>query len=385
MIIKELSKEYTKIEKKLHSINNYLYNNPELGYEEIKSSKKIIEFLKQSVGIKDFQYFEDIPTAFVGKLKGRKSSKENIAICIEYDALPGIGHACGHNVISSIGLGAIYLVSKYTNDLNNDVTIVGCPAEEIIPLTFKNGGGGGKIKLIKKGVFNETKAALMIHPATRDEVDPLMIAVKQIDVEFYGKAAHASGSPYVGKNALDAQILAYNNISALRQQLQPVEKVHGIITHGGESPNIIPDYTRSSWMIRAQKTKDLNRLEKKIINCFKGAAESTGCKLNIVEGNGTYENLVTDKKLKSIFMENSKKLSVDMKTNESYDQSKNGSTDFGNISKLVPSLHAFLQIVDDDGKIVNHQPEFAHATITKRATDMIETGSVLLASTILDL
>ena len=144
MIIKELSKEYTKIEKKLHSINNYLYNNPELGYEEIKSSKKIIEFLKQSVGIKDFQYFEDIPTAFVGKLKGRKSNKENIAICIEYDALPGIGHACGHNVISSIGLGAIYLLSKYTNDLNNDVTIVGCPAEEIIPLTFKNGGGGGK-------------------------------------------------------------------------------------------------------------------------------------------------------------------------------------------------------------------------------------------------
>ena len=138
-------------------------------------------------------------------------------------------------------------------------------------------------------------------------------------------------------------------------------------------------------MIRAQKTKDLNRLEKKIINCFKGAAESTGCKLNIVEGNGTYENLVTDEKLKSIFMENSKKLSVDMKTNESYDQSKNGSTDFGNISKQVPSLHAFLQIVDDDGKIVNHQPEFAHATITKRATDMIETGSVLLASTILDL
>jgi metal-dependent amidase/aminoacylase/carboxypeptidase family protein len=225
----------------------------------------------------------------------------------------------------------------------------------------------------------------MIHPATRNEVDPLMIAVKQIDIEYFGKSAHASGSAYVGKNALDAQILAYNNISALRQQLQPVEKVHGIITHGGESPNIIPDYTRSSWMIRAQKTKDLNRLEKKIINCFKGAAESTGCKLNIVEGNGTYENLVTDEKLRLIFMENSKKLSLDMKTNESYDQSKNGSTDFGNISKLVPSLHAFLQIVDDDGKIVNHQPEFAHATITKRATDMIETGSVLLASTILDL
>ena len=167
-------------------------------------------------------------------------------------------------------------------------------------MTYENGGGGGKIKLLDQGAFDNTAYSVMIHPATRNEVDPLMIAVKQVDIEYFGKAAHASGSAYVGKNALDAQILAYNNISALRQQLQPVEKVHGIITHGGESPNIIPDYTRSSWMIRAQETKDLNRLEKKIINCFKGAAESTGCKLNIVEGNGTYENLVTDKKLKSI-------------------------------------------------------------------------------------
>ena len=117
MIIKELSKEYSKIEKKLYSINNYLYNNPELGYQEFKSTKKIIQFLKETVRIKDFEYFDDIPTAFVGKLKGKKSSKENIAICIEYDALPGIGHACGHNVISSIGLGAMYLLSKYTLSL----------------------------------------------------------------------------------------------------------------------------------------------------------------------------------------------------------------------------------------------------------------------------
>ncbi len=385
MIIKELSKEYSKIEKKLYSINNYLYNNPELGYQEFKSTKKIIQFLKETVRIKNFEYFEDIPTAFVGKLKGKKSSKENIAICIEYDALPGIGHACGHNVISSIGLGAIYLLSKYTKDLNTDVTIVGCPAEEIIPLTFENGGGGGKIKLINNGVFNETKAALMIHPATRDEVDPLMIAVKQLDVEFHGKAAHASGSPYVGKNALDAQILAYNSISVLRQQLKTTEKVHGIITNGGESANIIPDFTRSSWMIRAQRTSELKKLESKIIKCFKSAALATGCKVNIIEGNGIYENLVTDKKLATIFTKFSKELSIDMKTNKDFDQSKNGSTDFGNISKLIPSLHAFLAIVPDDGKVVNHQPEFADATLTRGAKEAIKNGSILLAATVLEL
>ena len=384
-MIKDLSSEYSKIEKNINSINEYMYKNPELGYEEFKSSKKIIDFLKKNVGINNFQYFKDIPTAFVGQLKVKKTRKENIAICIEYDALPGIGHACGHNIISSIGLGAMYLLSKNKNKLNTDINIVGCPAEEIIPLTFKNGGGGGKIKLIEKGVFKNTKAALMIHPATRNEVDPLMIAVKQIDVEFYGKAAHASGSPYIGKNALDAQILAYNSISVLRQQLKTTEKIHGIITDGGDSANIIPDFTRSSWMIRAQKTQELKQLETKIIKCFKSAGLATGCEVNVIEGNGIYENLVTDKKLASIFTKYSKDLSVDMKTNEAFDQSKNGSTDFGNISKLIPSLHAFLAIVPDDGSVVNHQPEFADATLTAAAKEAIKNGSILLAATILEL
>ena len=138
-MIKDLSSEYSKIEKTINSINEYIYKNPELGYEEFKSSKKIIDFLKKNVGINNFQYFKDIPTAFVGQLKVKKTRKENIAICIEYDALPGIGHACGHNIISSIGLGAMYLLSKNKNKLNTDINIVGCPAEEIIPLTFKNG------------------------------------------------------------------------------------------------------------------------------------------------------------------------------------------------------------------------------------------------------
>jgi len=379
-----LKSDFSKYKKSLIQLNEYMYKNPELGYQEVKSVDKITKLIQKFVIDAKFKKFNEIPTAFTASFN-KRTSKKDIAICIEYDALPNVGHACGHNLISSIGLGAFFILSNYKKELDYEIKLVGCPAEEIIPLTYKNGGGGGKIKLLDQGVFDNTAYSLMIHPATRNEVDPLMIAVKQLDIEFFGKAAHASGSAYVGRNALDAQILAYNNISALRQQMQSVEKVHGIITHGGESPNIIPDYTRSSWMIRAQKTKDLKKLEKKIMNCFKGAAESTGCILNVVEGNGTYENLVTDKKLKNIFMNKSQELSIDMKTNESYDQSKNGSTDFGNISKIVPSLHAFLQIVDDDGTIVNHQPEFAHATVTKRATDMIETGSILLASTILDL
>ena len=385
MITKELLKDFSKIEKKIFKLNNYLYENPELGYEEIKSHQQITKLISQNVKSAEIKPVKGIPTAFTGKINKKNSSQKTISICIEYDALPGVGQACGHNIISSIGIGAFYLLSKNIDKLNDIIQIVGCPAEEILPLSFKNGGGGGKIRLLEKGVFDKNKAVLMIHPATRNEVYPLMVAVKQIDIEFIGKAAHASGSPYIGKNALDAQILAYNSISALRQQLQPTEKIHGIITNGGESANIIPDYTRSSWMMRAQKTSGLKVLERKIVNCFKSAATATGCKLNIIEGNGTYENLITDKNLAKIFMDYSKDLGIDMKTNRDFDQTKNGSTDFGNISKKFPSLHAFLAIVPDDGKVVNHQPEFAHATITPKAKQAIRNGSVLLASTILKL
>lgn len=385
MLTKELLKDFSKIENKIFKLNDYLYKNPELGYEEIKSHKEITKVISNNISSAKINKVPEMPTAFTGVINKKRSPQKTISICIEYDSLPGVGQACGHNLISSIGIGAFYLLSKRMDKLSDAIQIVGCPAEEILPLSFKNGGGGGKIKLLEKGIFDENKAVLMIHPATRNEVDPLMVAVKQVDIEFIGKAAHASGSPYIGKNALDAQVLAYNAISALRQQLLPTEKVHGIITNGGQSANIIPDYTRSSWMMRAQKTSGLKVLEKKIFNCFKSAASATGCRLNIIEGNGTYENLVTDKKLANIFMNYSKELGIDMKTNNHYDQSKNGSTDFGNISKQFPSLHAFLAIVPDDGSVVNHQPEFAHATVTKEAKKAIRNGSVLIASTILEL
>ena len=385
MLTKELLNEFSKVEDKIFTLNEFLYKNPELGYEEIKSHKEITKLISRNISTAKIKKVSEMPTAFTGLINKKGTSQKTISICIEYDSLPGIGQACGHNIISSMGIGAFYLLSKNINNLSDAIQIVGCPAEEILPLSFKNGGGGGKIKLLEKGVFKNNKAVLMIHPATRNEVDPLMVAVKQIDIEFIGKAAHASGSPYIGKNALDAQVLAYNSISALRQQLLPTEKIHGIITNGGESANIIPDYTRSSWMMRAQKTSGLKVLERKILNCFKSAATATGCKVNVIEGNGTYENLVTDSKLADIFMDYSKELGIDMKTNKHFDQSKNGSTDFGNISKKCPSLHAFLAIVPDDGSVVNHQPEFAHATVTKEAKQAIRNGSVLLASTILKL
>ena len=221
----DLDKKYKTFEKSLINLNRELYDEPELGYQEFKSVEKIKEFLKNNTDIKSFKNSKSTKTGFIGSLNS--NNRNHIAICIEFDALPGVGHACGHNIISTSGIGAITLLNEYIKKTNTKLSIIGCPAEEILPLNLDNGGGGGKIRLINEGFFDGVDAALMIHPATRNELNPLMIAVKQLDVVFHGKAAHASGSPYVGKNALDAQIQSYNAISNLRQHLLPTEKVHG--------------------------------------------------------------------------------------------------------------------------------------------------------------
>jgi len=379
----DLDKKYKTFEKSLINLNRELYDEPELGYQEFKSVEKIKEFLINNTDIKSFKNSKSTKTGFIGSLNS--NNRNHIAICIEFDALPGVGHACGHNIISTSGIGAITLLNEYIKKTNTKLSIIGCPAEEILPLNLDNGGGGGKIRLINEGFFDGVDAALMIHPATRNELNPLMIAVKQLDVVFHGKAAHASGSPYVGKNALDAQIQSYNAISNLRQHLLPTEKVHGIITDGGESANIIPSYTRSSWMIRSQKTSGLKKLEKKVKDCFKSAALATGCKVEILEGYSHYDNLVSNETLTDLFEKNAKIVGRDMRRNTEYDQSKNGSTDMGNVSKIIPSLHSFIQIVDDDGKIVNHQEEFAKASITKRATNGIKDASLIMALTVIDI
>ena len=217
MLTKELLGDFSKFEKKIFALNDFLYKNPELGYEEVKSHKEITKLISNNISSAKIKKVSEMPTAFTGLINKKGANQKTISICIEYDALPGVGQACGHNIISSIGIGAFYLLSKKIDKLSDAIQIVGCPAEEILPLSFPNGGGGGKIKLLETEVFKDNKAVLMIHPATRNEVDPLMVAVKQIDVEFIGKAAHASGSPYIGKNALDAQVLAYNSISACNQ------------------------------------------------------------------------------------------------------------------------------------------------------------------------
>ena len=222
----------------LTEISRWMYENPEVAYEERESSARLADFLKGNGFDVEYPAY-GLETAFVARAG---DTGPEVIICAEYDALPGVGHACGHNIIATSALGAGLGLLEAANQLGFRVTVLGTPAEEKY---------GGKVDLINAGAFEGAKLAMMVHPSTHDVVDPPVISVAHIDVIFRGKTAHASAYPFLGINALDAFVQAYVNVSTLRQQHEPTDKDHGIITHGGDAPNINPDHTRSSWYVSA--------------------------------------------------------------------------------------------------------------------------------------
>ena len=312
-----------------------------------------------------------LDTAFAARIG---SEGPHVIICAEYDALPRIGHACGHNIIATSALGAGYALAPLAEELGFRLTILGTPAEEHY---------GGKVDLIEAGAFADATAAMMIHPAPLDVVDPNVIAVAHIDVEFHGKEAHASAYPQLGVNALDAFVQAYVNISTLRQALYPTDKIHGIITHGGDAPNVIPAYTRSSWYVRAESRRRLDELMAQVLACFEGAATATGCSHNVDHVGHTYEELISNELMVELFQRNAERLGRIMLRGDDLPPSQTGSTDMGNVSKVVPTIHPMLSI--DSLPAVNHQPEFASHTITAAGDKAIHDGALALAWTVIDL
>jgi amidohydrolase len=241
------NERFSAVQSELESMSRWLFDHPELSYEEHGASKRLSSFLDDAGFTVEHPAY-DLPTAFEAT---RGSSGPRVVICAEYDALPGVGHACGHNIIAAAALGAGAALAPVADALGIRVTVLGTPAEEKF---------GGKVDLIRAGAFDDCAAAMMIHPSTRDVVDPICIAIAELDVTFHGKTAHASAYPQLGINALDAFVQAYVNISTFRQHLYPTDKIHGIITDGGEAPNIIPDRTSSSWYVRAETERRLDEL-----------------------------------------------------------------------------------------------------------------------------
>ncbi|MGD2101180.1 MAG: M20 family metallopeptidase [Acidimicrobiia bacterium] len=353
----------------LREISRWLYDNPEIQYEEYESSAKLAGYLADH-GFQVNHPTHDLDTAFEANVG---SSGPRVVICCEYDALPEIGQACGHNIIATAAVGAGIAMAGLVDELGIRVTVLGTPAEE---------GGGGKVDLIDAGAFEDAAAAMMIHPSPEDELDPSFQARSSYTVEYYGKESHAAFAPEAGLNALDAFVQAYMNASTLRQQILPTDRIHAIIDHGGDASNIIPKYTKSTWGIRSASSERLAELVPRVHACFEAAARATGCRVEVTPIGHPYLNMVNSEVMTELFQANSTALGRPLPL-EADVGAAGGSSDMGNVSQVVPSIHPMLAI--ETGGAVNHQSEFAAATITDSGDKAIRDGALAMAHTIIDM
>lgn len=359
---------YETVAAELRAISRELYENPELGHQEHESSRMLVEFLGRN-GFDVTYPAWGLQTAF-DAVAG--SGEHEVIICAEYDALPEVGHACGHNIISTAACGAGVALAPLADDLGVTIRVLGTPAEESF---------GGKIDMIEAGAFAGAAAAMMIHPSTRDEVDAGFLAVNHIDVSFHGKETHAAATPHIGINALDAAVQAYVSVSTLRQTLLATDRIHGIITHGGRAANVTPAFTSMSWYVRSLDIARLDELTAKVTACFEAAAMATGCTYEPTEHGHTYHDLVVDPMLADLYAENSETLGRPM-ARVADAPPRGGSTDMGNVSHIVPTIHPMLDI--HSLPAVNHQREFAAHTVTTDGEKAIDDGALAMAWTVID-
>ena len=345
-----------------------IHDHPETAFEEHFAVTAIADHLT-SQGLPVTRGAGGLETAFVSETKN--GGGPIIAICSEYDALPGIGHGCGHNLIATSGVGAYLGVTAVSRDLKGAVRLIGTPAEE---------GGAGKVKLYDAGVFKDVAAAVMFHPADADVLDPLMVALRVLDIEFRGKAAHAAASPYDGVNALDGLMLGWGALNALRQLIRSDTRIHGMITDGGQASNIIPERAAARIIVRAADPSYLGDLRRRVLACFEGAAKATGAELRYEWGEAM-DQVTTNQPMAAAFLANARALGRDLGPRRPGETS--GSTDMGNISSLIPSIHPFLSV--SDGRIPWHSRDFAAAARTPQALETMHLAAKALAFTVIDL
>jgi len=345
-----------------------IHANPEIGMQETKASAWLTAYLEKRGFIVE-RGICDIPTAFRASYgKG----KPQIAVLAEYDALPGLGHGCGHNLICTIALGAAVASKKTVDSSGGTVIVIGTPAEEL---------QGGKIIMARKGAFNSLDAAIIVHPETFDAASSNALACQNLYIDFYGKSVHASAGPERGINALDAMILSYNAIGALRQQMRSTARVHGIITDGGKAANVIPDHTRAEFIVRAADDEYLDELEDKVLNCFIGAAQATGCRLEYKWDEQRYAAMRSNLALAQLYAENIKITGRTALIPTA--GAGGGSTDMGNVSQVAPSIHAMIAIARRGVSI--HSKDFLAAAASESGIQGMVDAAKAVAGVIVDL
>lgn len=352
----------------LFAISEFLYKNPEIGFQEIKA----VEYLSRFLCERGFQVERGIgglKTSFRADLSRQSLKRPTFAFLAEYDALPVVGHGCGHNLIAAASVGAAMALKKYATLLQGSFAVVGTPAEE---------GGGGKILLAEAGIFSEMDAAMMFHPGRLNLPGEDMIGRVKFKAEFFGKTAHASISPDKGVNALDAIVAAYNNIGMLRQQIHPEARIHGIITHGGDAPNVIPEYTAGMFYVRAASRRYRDEVFEKVKKCIEAGALATGAECKIEVGKPTFDPIRHNAPLEEAARQNMIALGIPIDA----DDGRRGSSDIGNLSQVLPALHPSLAIVGPD--VPGHSQIFREATMTARGRETLIKAAKLLAMTAYD-
>ncbi len=374
MTAEKLKKKACKIidtlQDQLLYISNTLHANPELMFEEIKAMALLSDAV-ESEGLEVQRGVYGLKTAFQSEFGSKESPC--VAILAEYDALPDIGHACGHNLIATAALGAGLCLAKLSKQLPGRIRLLGTPAEE---------GGGGKILMAQKGAFKNVDAAMMVHPGNLNLITMPTLAATGVEVVYHGKAAHASAAPEKGINALDALLLAFHGINALRQHLTPTDKIHGIITDGGQAVNIIPERAGAKFSVRSSTSNELALLKQKVQNCLEAGATATGATAKIVWAPGSYLDLKTNWPLAEQFEKNAQTLERNFFPLEQVPIQTAGSTDMGNVSHIVPSIHPMFASAPEECTL--HHSDFAKHAGSKMGEAAAIDAAKCMAMTAID-
>ncbi|MEB3102995.1 M20 family metallopeptidase [Ferviditalea candida] len=344
----------------------FIGNHPEMGNEEFLASQRLIGEL-ESLGFAVEKEVLGLKTAFIASYAAEKPGP-TIALLSEFDALPDLGHACGHHLISGMSLAAAAGLRAVLDEIGGTLRVYGTPAEET---------KGAKVPMSEAGLFDDVDFALMAHPYHSYEASGTSLAMDAIQFEFFGKAAHAAASPHEGINALDAVLLLFNSISALRQQLESHVRIHGIITEGGKAANIIPDYAAARFYIRSATRAHTDETVQKVLRCAEGAALQTGCSLKTSNYEYSYDELRTNETLSAVFNRNLTELGID--GSEIRRGNDHGSLDLGNVSLRCPTIHPFVKVTDQPFHL--HTKEFRDSAMTGRAIEGMLLGAKALAGT----
>ncbi len=315
----------------------------------------------------------DLPTAFIARAG---SGPLHIAICAEYDALPGVGHACGHNIIAAMSAGAGAALAKIADEAGLTVSVIGTPAEEV-------GDASGKILLLERGAFKGVHAAMMVHPSPFDMIKMKIIAASMFEVKYTGKEAHASAFPEMGINAADALTVAQVSIGLLRQHIRQTDRIHGITTHAGDAPNVVPAHTSARYIIRGETLAELAELRPKVLHCFEAGAIATGAKLEVIGGQKPYAEMHDDMELAALYGNNARELGREFPDLGPMAARLAASTDMGNVSLTIPSIHPLIGL--NCFPVGNHQPEFTAFCATETADNALYDGAVAMAWTAIDM